>query len=400
MSETNTQCILPWIHLHTWPNNTVYPCCMTPQDQPAGSLDTHSLREIFNSEQMRTMRLEMMQGLEPSACTRCFEQERAGQFSMRNDVNKRFAHHTDIIETTQIDGTVDEMRMPYWDFRFSNICNFKCRSCGPQLSTGWYDDHKRLSNGTLPPGCPDPDRPMTMWEQIEPLFDSVEEIYFAGGEPLIMEEHYRILNHLIELGRTDVKLRYNTNFSRMRYKSLDVIDAWRHFPHVKIDASLDGMGAQAEYIRKGTTWQNILDNRERLRSQAPHVWFGINCTTSIQNALHVSDFWQWCAESGFIDNPNNFHVNLVQDPEWLRLDALPDTVKYRVTQAYTQARQRAIDIGAESVARDFQGAIDYMNSTDRSHLLATFRQRMTQLDTLRGESFAEVFPELGEFMCE
>ena len=342
----------------------------------------------------------MIKGKEPSACTRCFEQERAGQFSMRHDVNRRFAHHQDLIATTAQDGTVDEMRFPYWDFRFSNICNFRCRSCGPQLSTGWYDDHKRLSGGVLPPGCPDPDRPITLWEQLEPLFDTVEEIYFAGGEPLIMEEHYRILNRLIDMGRTDVKLRYNTNFSRMRYKSLDAVYAWQKFEHVKIDASLDGMNSQGEYIRKGQQWSQVLENRQRLKDLASHVWFGINCTTSIQNAYHVADFYKWCVQSQFIDNPNNFHVNLVQDPEWLRLDALPTHIKTSLASVYHTVGQFALAHDAHSVHTDFLSAIEFMQAQDLSHHLPAFRNRMQQLDRIRNESFEAEFPELGELMCE
>jgi MoaA/NifB/PqqE/SkfB family radical SAM enzyme len=393
------KCVLPWIHLHTFPNNTVYPCCLTPQNQPVGSLDNNTLKEVFNSEGMRNIRKDMLAGKEPSSCNRCFEQERAGQYSMRNDVNKRFAHHTSLIETTQIDGTVDDMNLVYWDFRFSNICNFKCRSCGPQLSSGWYDDFKKLSGGKLPADCPDPDRPLVLWEQLLPLFDSVEEIYFAGGEPLIMEEHYRILNRLIELGKTDVQLRYNTNFSRMKYKQQDVIELWQHFPNVKIDCSIDGMNSQGEYVRKGMQWQQVLDNRQRLKQLAPHVWFGVSCTTSIQNAYHVVDFWHWCYSSGFIEDSGRFHVNLVQDPIWLRLCSLPQHHKLALTRLYTDAAETALEHGFTHTNADWMAAANFMNSGQEDNL-ELFRYRMKLIDDLREENFADTFPELGDLMCE
>ena len=76
------KCILPWIHLHTFPNNTVYPCCLTPQTDPVGSLETHTLKEVFNSPGMREIRKDMLEDREPQSCRRCFEQERAGQISM------------------------------------------------------------------------------------------------------------------------------------------------------------------------------------------------------------------------------------------------------------------------------------------------------------------------------
>ena len=392
-------CILPWIHLHTWPNNDVYPCCLTPQTDTVGNLDKQSLKEVFNSEGMRSIRKDMIAGVEPPSCTRCFEQERAGLFSMRNDSNERFKHHNNLIATTQEDGTVDEMNLVYWDFRFSNICNFKCRSCGPQLSSGWYKDFKQLNNGVLPPNCPDPDRPITLWEQLEPLFDSVEQIYFAGGEPLLMEEHYRILNRLIEMGKTDVHIRYNTNFSKMKYKRQDVIELWKHFSDVKIDCSIDGMNQQGEFVRSGMDWQQVLDNRERLREQAPHVWFGINCTTSIQNAYHVVDFWRWAYTTNFIDTAEHFHVNLVQDPQWLRISALPTHHKQALAELYTQAQQESLSVNAPNTARDWASAVKFMMATQED-TLEEFRYKMLLVDRLRGEDFAQTFPELGDLMCE
>lgn len=392
------KCIIPWIHLHTWPNNDVYPCCLTPQSEVVGNLDTQSLKEVFNSEGMKSIRRDMLAGVEPPSCNRCFEQERSGQFSMRNDANERFKHHANLIETTQLDGTVDDMNLVYWDFRFSNICNFKCRSCGPQLSSGWYKDFKELNNGHLPPNCPDPDRPMTLWSQLEPLFDSVEQIYFAGGEPLLMEEHYRILNKLIDMGKTDVYLRYNTNFSIMKYKGQDVIELWKHFSNVKIDCSLDGMNHQGEYIRKGLNWQQVLTNRQRLRTQAPHVEFAINCTTSIQNAYHVVDFWHWCYTQDFINSPDKFHVNLVQDPEWLRISALPVHHKHALSELYEFARDAALKVNAHNIANDWNSAIKFMMATHED-TLDEFRTKMQLVDNLRKEDFAKVFPELEDLIC-
>ena len=394
------KCMLPWTHLHTWPNNKVLACCLSPQDQPVGDLGTQTLAEVWNGQPMRDIRVAMMEEREHPNCARCYEQERAGSFSLRNDANERFKHHKDLIATTTPDGTVEHMNLVYWDFRFSNICNFKCRSCGPQLSTGWYEDHKRLGNGSLPVDIPDPKKNPDLWHQIEPLFETVEEIYFAGGEPLIMEEHYRILTRLIEMGRTDVKLRYNTNFSRMQYKNLNVLEAWQQFPYVKIGASLDGYGPVAEYIRTGTAWKDIEQNVRECYREVPHAQFGINCTTSIQNAFHVNEFFTWCVSTSFLRDANEFHINLVQDPQWLRLDALPQHIKQQVGQEFTDSAEFARVLGAHRVERCFLSAQQFMMAQDLSHVLPQFRQRMQALDTLRNERFEQMFPRLGELMCE
>jgi radical SAM protein with 4Fe4S-binding SPASM domain len=207
--NNKTFCISPWIHLHTYPNESVYPCCLTPRNFTVGNLKEKSLKEIWNDEPMKQLRQNMMNDKKSESCRRCYAFEEAGQTSMRNTLNERYHHHFDKVDVTDITGSYPDLNLVYWDFRFSNICNFKCRMCGPQLSTGWYEDTKKMYK-ILPSDVPQEVDPNKLWSQIEPLFDSVEEIYFAGGEPLIMEEHYRILKKLDEMKKYDVRIRYNS----------------------------------------------------------------------------------------------------------------------------------------------------------------------------------------------
>lgn len=377
------KCIAPWIHIHTWPNNNVYPCCLTGMDEPVGSLNDSTLKEVWNNDAMKTIRLTMLDGKQPHSCRRCFEQEAVGQGSLRTTMNRNFEHHLYRWNETNPDGSLDNMDIVYWDFRFSNICNMRCRSCGPQLSTGWYEDTKKIW-GSLPSDIPEAGRNVNMWEEVQPFFDKVEDIYFAGGEPLIMEEHYRILNQLVERNMFDTKLRYNTNFSQLKYKSLDVLDIWPKFDSVVIGASLDGFGPKAEYIRKGTDWSVIEHNRQQLRERAPNVEFFVNFTLSVQNAYHVVEFYDWAVDTGFIE-PHQINFNLVQHPEHLRLQILPKHIKQELTELYSKRK------GFESITA-------YMNREDRSNLIPEFKKQMSTVDKIRNENFAETFPELAELM--
>jgi len=178
MTNKKNFCISPWIHIHTWPNGNVYPCCMTPMEDTVGNLKDNSLKEIWNSTKMKQLRQDFLDNKRPKSCKRCFEMEDAGQGSVRTMLNENFKNHLTKADDTERDGEYKNFDIVYWDFRFSNICNFKCRTCGPQLSTAWFDDTKKIW-GTLPADALPIKAKTDIWKEIEPLFYTVEEIYFA-----------------------------------------------------------------------------------------------------------------------------------------------------------------------------------------------------------------------------
>ena len=398
MSDKKNLCMLPWVHLHTWPNGNVYPCCITPMEYIAGNLNDSSLEEIYNSDLIKDIRVKMLNDERHDACSRCYHQEDSGGHSMRHRANKSWKHYENLIETTEDDGTIEEMKLPYWDFRFSNICNFKCRSCGPQLSTGWYPDTKKIAvletgRSFLPDDVPKKNT-FDLWEQIEPHFESVEEIYFAGGEPLIMEEHYRILKKLDAMGKHDVLIRYNTNFSEMRYKDLHVLEFWPKFKNIEVGASIDGMEEQGEFIRSGFNWEQFKENRNRMKETCSHVNFYVSSTISIQNAYHVIPFHHALVDGGYIDSYNAFNVNIVTEPKHLDMRILPQHHKVELEKLY----QKHIDFLSEKSAWPVKQGFDtlrnhLMQDLDREHL-RVFQYKMKQLDEVRGEDFQKTFPEL------
>ena len=142
--ESDTFCMLPWMHLHAYPDGRAYPCCFAFDGYPVGDLNKNSLEDVFNGEQMKKMRLNMLENKPCKECGKCYDQEKAGFFSLRLSSNKHFGHDIDLVESTQPDGTADFV-IKYWDIRFSNLCNMACRSCGTWFSSNWYEDHKKLT---------------------------------------------------------------------------------------------------------------------------------------------------------------------------------------------------------------------------------------------------------------
>ena len=232
-----------------------------------------------------------------------------------------------------------------------------------------------------------------LWRQLRPLLeDGVEDIRFAGGEPLIMEEHYRVLDFLIAHGRTDVCLRYNTNFSTLRFQGWDVIDQWSRFRNVDVLASLDGFGRRGEYMRKGLSWERVVANRQEMLRRCPDVEFAIAATISIFNALHLPDFHREWVEKGYADL-NKLALTMLLDPAQYRMQVLPAALKQRVLEAYYRHQESFLDADG-SAARAFAAAARFMQAQDCSELLPGFVAMTRCLDQLRGEDCREVFPEL------
>jgi len=396
LMESDNFCMLPWIHLHAWPDGRAYPCCLGRAAHPVGNFKEKSMREIWNDTPMRDMRSNMLADKPCLECGDCYEQEGAGFTSMRNNSNKSFGHHVAEIDKTLPDGSLPDMKLHYWDVRFSNICNLKCRSCGSIFSSRWYDDDVKLNNGRpLRPrvqfaGRHDED----VWEQMQEHVPHLDQIYFAGGEPLIMEEHNRILNLLIEKGNTRVRLVYNTNLTELKFKQQNVLDLWKHFPTVCVAASLDDMGDRAAIIRSGTDWAQVEQNIKDLKRECPHIDFMISPTLSIMNIWNFVKFHRYMVESGFIQ-AKDFNLNILQGPDNYRIDMLPLAIKLKFKQEFEQHIEWLQD--KDTIHRaigGFQGAITFMMATDNSHLLPNFWKTVNDLDWSRSESLLSVVPEL------
>jgi radical SAM protein with 4Fe4S-binding SPASM domain len=395
LMESDTFCMLPWIHLHAWPDGRAYPCCLAVAKHPVGNFKEKSMREIWNDQPMRDMRRNMLEDKPCQECADCYEQESAGFASMRNNSNKNFAQYIDSVDQTLPDGTYPDFRLHYWDVRFSNICQLKCRSCGSIFSSRWYDDDVKLWGKELRPRVQFAGRhEEDVWEQMQEHIPHLEQIYFAGGEPLIMEEHNRILKLLIEKGNTNVRLIYNSNLNDLNYKRESVLELWKHFPNVCVAASLDDMGARAEIIRSGTVWTKVEQNIRDLKRECPHIDFMISPTLSMMNIWNFTRFHRYMVESGFIE-AKDFNLNILQGPQDYRIDMLPPEIKQQFKKDFEDhiAWLDPIDSIQRAVG-GFKGAIEFMMATDNQHLLPDFWRTVDDLDWCRNEQLMEVVPEL------
>lgn len=396
-------CIIPWIHMHHWPNGNVYQCCITDMRNVAGNLKDNTMDEIWNNDHYKKLRLDLLDGKKPKSCMKCYEQEGKGIRSFRKNANWTFDHHLfPKAEETNPDGSLDKMDLIYWDFRFSNLCNMKCRMCGGHLSHLWHEDEKKLYKRTSEKSAVVHVNDFSK-QDIKKVIDSnlhmVEEVYFAGGEPLIMDEHYYILEQLIASGRKDVKIRYNTNFMKINYKKWKCVDLWKHFNLVQIMASIDDIGPRAEYIRKGTKWDKIEENFAEVLKHKDIVQLNVSPTIQLLNVWHMPEYVEKMFELGL--KVNNLHIsNVLTNPDWYHVKTMPTELKHIVHQKlddHLDKYKNDKDI-YEKLDWYYKSIKDYLwtefPDNHKQNVHRDFMRITNKLDEIRDENFLETFPEL------
>jgi hypothetical protein len=282
-SEGNkTFCMAPWTHTYLSPQTERRLCCASRE--PAQSfkqyIDTGNdakeykplmLKEHWNSEHMRSVRLRMLAGEQLSECEVC-------DFKLLNtDVyrdywNKLFSNRVDEAFDSTDDTGATTMQTISFDYRFNNLCNFKCRMCGDMLSSSWeaesrkYKTWDKESQPWMASPLKEQIKKFQDTQVVKEFLDAIEtkqirEIYWCGGEPLMWDIHWNAMQRIIDLGfAKEVYVRYNTNLSRTEFKGIKLFDLLPQFQDWQICASIDGTDEVGEYIRDGLNYKQWLEN--------------------------------------------------------------------------------------------------------------------------------------------
>ncbi len=389
---SKTFCILPWIHFYANPDGNVLPCCIGDHHRPLGNVQTNSMKEIWNNTSYRNIRLKMLSGESCAECKSCYSAEAAGVKSFRQSVNNDYSKWLNFAQQTNPDGSLDFMQLKYLDIRWSNICNFKCRSCSSTYSSSWaIEDNKYGQNKKVLIFADGKDNE-SLYEQVEPHLYGLEEIYFAGGEPLLMDRHYQILEQLIKTNNTKIRLRYNSNLSSLIYKNKSVIDLWDNFPNINLNISLDSWGSRAEYIREGTDWNIIENNIITVKEKAEHIQFGVATVVSIFNVFTLSEFIDYMIQKNLVDNKTNATFYCLLNPNFYSFNILDiDLKKIIIDKLSKRKYNNSLDIQIDNVIKHLQSSI-----VDQQ-LQKQFVKHTEYYDKIRNRRFIETFPELKEF---
>ncbi|HAR43752.1 MAG TPA: hypothetical protein DCS07_14145 [Bdellovibrionales bacterium] len=391
-----TFCAIPWMHLELQGDGKVV-FCRTHGQKEIGNFCQNTLPEIWNSPEQKSIRARMIDGEGVSECGKCLRNEHFGSLSTRSLANRLYGSRIQQSVAGTESGKSPEFKPLYLSIKTSTHCNCRCRTCGPWNSTGWLGDYTKLTGLVF-------ETPRIEEKQLlsalDSVLDSLELLYFVGGEPLLSELHYKALDQVLAHGRDDLHLSYSTNLTTLKFKSWSALDYWKRFEHVTLSLSVDDIGERNEYLRKGSVWQELLENRELLRRHAPHVRVIVHPTISAFNVAGLPHYMEWMISSGFIELQNgSFIFNRLEEPEHQSIQILPLEMKNKITSdIQTYLRDQLLkNYPLEhclTTLRGLKGVLAYMNEADQSHRLPTFLKETQALDQIRGEAVLSDFPEL------
>lgn len=411
VNETKHFCVLPWIHFHAWPDKRVMPCCVADSNMPVSSTKENSVLNIMNSSRYKEIRLKMLNDEEIPECSRCYSLENYGVWSMRQSNNiRRFESSKDLVMATKEDGTISDFKLKYLDIRFSNLCNFKCRTCGPACSSRWAEEYVQMYKDkgkenletffNMKKIVVSNNEKDNLLKKLRPYLLDVEEVYFAGGESLITKEHYDILEYWLENNHTDVELTYTTNFSTLSYKDKNAIEYWKKFKNVQIWASLDAQGEVIEFLRYGSNWEQVKQNILDIKEQVPHVKFGITPTISLYNIFDFPKLHRWLIDNKVLDfSDNSMRLNILTYPWYMGIDILPVHIAKYVQGIWRQHHhdvRHAYPESKEYIDKllPIIGALDHTKS-NKGGVQEFFKINATY-DELRNEKLLDSIPQLRE----
>jgi hypothetical protein len=395
----------PWVHTYLSPLTERRMCCASrePAQNFRQYIDTESgsnqyipitLDEHWNSPHMMSVRSRMMAGETLPECEVCNDK------LLNTDVYRTyfwqlFKHkYPDIWETTDTAGRTT-MQPVSWDYRFSNLCNFKCRTCGDMLSSAWETEQRQhnMIEWTDPNNNwmrPEVRSAITAFQdsQIEAEFAEaveqhrVEEVYWVGGEPLMYEQHWRYMKRIVELGDGPrVYARYNTNLSRVDYRGVnlyrDILSGLRDW---QICASLDGTGAIGEYIRTGLQYDQWLEHfGQAVEIQRNRRQVRIDFTLTLPGMFEVTRIRQLAETYGvevLAKVMFSFSPNIVMSPLALPRTLLEPWIDELVPQVDGALRDMLTQLKTRQTFEE-----QWPESYQRG--LASGRDRVLQLESIR-----------------
>ena len=407
-SEGNkTFCMAPWTHTYLSPQTERRLCCASRE--PAQSfkqyIDTGNdaneykpltLKEHWNSEHMKSVRLRMMSGEELPECEVC-DHKLLNTDVYRSYWNQLFKDRVDEAYDSTDETGETTMQTISFDYRFNNLCNFKCRMCGDMLSSSWEAETRKNKtwDKDSQPWMASPLREQIIHFQdtqvVQEFVDAVEtktikEIYWCGGEPLMWEMHWKAMQRIIELGfAKEVYVRYNTNLSRTEFKGIKLFDLLPQFQDWQICASIDGTDEVGEYIRDGLNYKQWLENfKEGLAIAKTAREMRLDYTITLPGLLELTNMFNLSVELNtqiltkvMFTFSNDEILSPLALPTELMHSIIDEALEYIEPRA-TWKQQSIIDV--------------LENLKTRPNFIATKKgkQRQERIDKIRGQDTTKI----------
>jgi MoaA/NifB/PqqE/SkfB family radical SAM enzyme len=409
--NSETFCLLPFIHMATKTDGDMKLCC---RSWPIDNISNASVEDTWNGEDYRRIRKQMLNSEKPPECDACWRHEAIGVRSMRQRYNKTRTERY----LPKLDSLTDDYKMPFqipvMEAKLSNFCNLKCRMCHPLDSTSWSKDWSEIEhlmkeanestytkvkeyNLTEKPYISGWDQNENFWEEFEQLAPYFDRIEFAGGEPLIDPIHYKIL-HLLEPYAENIELKYSSNLTRLDYKKDNVLELWKNFKKVEVNVSIDGIYEIYDYVRQLGNYEQV---KENIRKVAEHEKTVVIAAVTL-SAYNIQSLPEMIDE--FVENLNIFvHTHRVNYPTFLDVRIIPETLKTQIVKKledYRDSLDKKKNVNwytnKKNVINHLNDAINSLKGGDLTKHIPNFIEFSDRLDQKQKvkKTWRELLPDL------
>jgi MoaA/NifB/PqqE/SkfB family radical SAM enzyme len=410
----------PFTGLATREDGAVKVCC---RSHPIGHIEENTLEEIWNNDTMKRIRKQVLGGHRPAECAPCFNLEDQGVESLRQRHVKgvipeaRITLYPNATAAMRSDFTMP-FEIPTMEIKLNNLCNLKCRMCNPTDSTSWndwdqveefYDKENNYIAGNIrklnlikkPYLDKFEDNP-NWWNSFEKLLPHFRRVEFAGGEPLMDPQHFRILDMLKPYGK-NIELKYATNGTTLGIsKGRTIHEYWPHFRSVAVNVSLDGIGDVYNYIRGNGNWNQVVQNVKEIQT-IPNVSRIVGAVAvQVSNVLTLDKMIEYFLDKlGIV-----FYTNMVNYPNVLSVQVLPpqlkmlaimrlEAVKLRVPD-FKYVKENPILLGI--TLEQINGVINYINAVNQNDKWQDCLEFNRRLDQTRNQSFFDITLEFRDYV--
>jgi MoaA/NifB/PqqE/SkfB family radical SAM enzyme len=390
--------VLPWVSLEASPIGTVRPCCLADDEIVDDSgikfdLNTANFASIQHSGYMQNLRQEFLDKKQPETCRKCWNEENAGRTSKRMHTIDRLKHMI-----SDQPWTSHAKPLMFLDLKLGNICNLKCRICGSWSSSTFAAEelahlnksenrkqnyhYRMLRQGSWPRENP------KFWQEMDQIVDQIKYIEFTGGEPFMIQEHFDLLQRLVDQGQSgNIEIHYNTNGTQYPAHAESI---WRHFKTVEISFSIDDVGKRFEYQRSNAVWSEVEENIKKFRSMRDrnhNMQLQVCSTVNVFNVYYLEHLANWIDAQDF----DFVYWNMMHESYYFSINTLPEAVKQKICLRLQSAQV------SKHHLKEFEKIIRFMMNGDC--LDGTIlRNKISDLDQKRHQSLLVVEPELAQMI--
>lgn len=376
MNTPKTICMLPWVSMEVTPMGTYRPCCLYSESIPNHSVQNgHTIADAQNSDYMKNLRQQFLQGDKPVGCNMCWQEE-----SVLGRMSKRKATFIKL-KNVKIDYTEKDVAPIFLDLKLGNICNLKCRICGSWSSSKWAQEEIDLAKGNNALALEQlkqgqwPRKISSWWQALEDALPFIEYLEFTGGEPFLINEHFDLLELLVEKRyASKIDIHYNTNGTIWPARGEKL---WPYFKSVEIAFSIDDTGKRFEYQRYGSNWvetEKVVKTAYAFWRTNTNIALQVCTTFNVQNIYYWPETEEWINKQDIVSR----HYNILQEPPVFNLRNLPNSVKQKIADKLFQSNDK---VRIEQI-------INFMNlpGTDMSSELI---KKIKMHDAYRNEKFED-----------